>query len=465
MSTDSIVHTSEISPDSPLCRILAVSASLDRAVALIGRIQALNPSAPLPADADPAPPEQPEIESASAESSPPALGASTRIPWTLSNKYYSAAVHFAVHTVTGLSPHTVREAPAVLFVWGKGGAYKDHIARLAGDMRGAEPEVALAVRVASDGEKDEEQDDEEETDVDEFLSEHGFEFVDVSEEQSSRDEGPFGQDNPGLPRVLDALSTIMWPSMVASPSKTGLKNKRNWEWARGSLDNDDDPAPSPPLFHSRREEEMKELSHWLENEDPWRSAEDTVTSPIEVPSMEGWNESVAEEGKEGGFGFDDDFTVFVSAPPAEDESFDADAWDDEGDSAQGLQAHKLYNYSSLGSAQDLTQGAEEWASGSKRPEDEEDAELPTDAEVEAMSARIFGLPLEADEAGGDSGEYHMAPFDLSRVMSALEGMKAEIAGMTDEEERRKAAAQVALGLVYGLESDESANVDTLNRDA
>ena len=72
-------------------------------------------------------------------------------------------------------------------------AYKDHIARLAGDMRGAEPEVALAVRVAGDGEEEKEDDDEEETDVDEFLSEHGFEFVDVSEEQSSRDAGLFGQ--------------------------------------------------------------------------------------------------------------------------------------------------------------------------------------------------------------------------------------------------------------------------------
>jgi hypothetical protein len=61
---------------------------------------------------------------APAEIAPPTqrsgLGESTRIPWTLSNKYYSADVHFAAHTITGLSPHVVRNVPAVIFVWSKG---------------------------------------------------------------------------------------------------------------------------------------------------------------------------------------------------------------------------------------------------------------------------------------------------------------------------------------------------------
>jgi hypothetical protein len=38
----------------------------------------------------------------------------------LRNKYYSADVHFAAHTVTGLGAHAVRNVPAVLFVWAKG---------------------------------------------------------------------------------------------------------------------------------------------------------------------------------------------------------------------------------------------------------------------------------------------------------------------------------------------------------
>lgn len=58
--------------------------------------------------------------------------------------------------------------------------------------------------------------------------------------------------------------------------------------------------------------------------------------------------------------------------------------------------------------------------------------------------------LSLDSEDGDEPSF--APFDLSRVFSALQGMKAEIAGMEDEDERRRAAARVALGLVYGLEA-------------
>jgi len=43
-----------------------------------------------------------------------------KIPWTISNKYYSASVHFAAHTIHGLSPHHLQNAPAVIFVWAQG---------------------------------------------------------------------------------------------------------------------------------------------------------------------------------------------------------------------------------------------------------------------------------------------------------------------------------------------------------
>ena len=69
---------------------------------------------------------------------------------------------------------------------------------------------------------------------------------------------------------------------------------------------------------------------------------------------------------------------------------------------------------------------------------------------------VLDLP-EPDE--DDPDDYEMAPFDLSRVMSALQGMKEEIAGMENEDERRKAAAKVALGLVYGLEAERRGDGD------
>ncbi|KAJ7505230.1 hypothetical protein B0H11DRAFT_410676 [Mycena galericulata] len=518
------MSTGSISPglsDGPSCRILTVSASLSRAVDLVDRLRSLNPRTAGEASTSAIPP---AFTSDAATSIPetqpeqPTLGASTRIPWTLANKYYSAAVHFSAHTITGLSPHVVREAPAVVFVWPKGEAYKHHITRLAGDMRGAEPEVALAVRVAlsrspeSATEDEDEDGEEEDANVDEFLSGHGFEFVDASETgtpaEGEDEDGPFAQGIPGLPRVLDALSTIMWPSMVASSLKLGSKNrsKRDWEWARGSRDDEDGAAASPLgglLRGGSRDQEMRDLTRWLEDEDggedPWRTAADSavVESPTDsTPAFGSWEESVVgkeDEGKDGGFGFDDDFTVFVSAPPVsteEDDSFDRDDDDEE---PKGPGAHNLYRYSALGSALDLREGAgdgekdEDAVKGEENTakvggkedvededQDEEDEDLPTDAEIEAMSARIFGhppmptlgldaalnaVPLDAGAGAGGDSEYDMAPFDLSRVMSALERMKAEIAGMPDESERRKAAARVALGLVYGLEAD--AGVDEL----
>ncbi|EEB95952.1 hypothetical protein MPER_04996, partial [Moniliophthora perniciosa FA553] len=75
------------------------------------------------------------------------------IPWTISNKYYSADVHFL-------------------------------------DLQDIEPEVSLAVRLPGSSfepdkrpkaeAEDEEERTEGENDTDEFLSSHGFEFVDVT---------------------------------------------------------------------------------------------------------------------------------------------------------------------------------------------------------------------------------------------------------------------------------------------
>ncbi|KAJ7259534.1 hypothetical protein B0H12DRAFT_1108559 [Mycena haematopus] len=428
--------------DSSTCRILTVSSTLDRAVALVDRVRNLRESAPAPAPAAStsiSTPLQPPTQH-------PGLGESTRIPWTLSNKYYSADVHFAAHTVTGLAPHAVRNVPAVIFAWAKGEAYKHHVERLAGDMHGYEPEVALAVRVAANSAESEDKEDdpeEDEADIDEFLSSSGFEFIDASEETRSGEESGelFSQGIPGLPRVLDALSTIMWPSMQAKakPTTSGLprlaRRDDGFEWATQT--SQDDLSPIKKITRGRsgsREHEMEELARWLEEddagsrEDPWRSAAAVASSPTEIDAPESAK----------GFGFDDDFTVFVSAPPVqqvEDDSFELDSPIEERLGAPG--AGPLYL--SLGSGLDLRL---EDSVSEKATEDEAE-DLPTDAEIEAMSSRIFGDPMRAD----------MAAFDLSRVVSALEGMKAEIASMEDEGERRKAAARVALGLVYGLEAD------------
>ncbi|KAF5360370.1 hypothetical protein D9756_004916 [Leucocoprinus leucothites] len=148
-----------------------------------------------------------------------------KIPWTIENKYYSADVHFAVHPMRGLAPYLLQNIPAIIFVWASNEAYKHHVERISRDLGGHEPEVSLAVRVkASPDSVPEESAGEDEiaesnASIDEFVSRFGFEYVDATLDITDRrEERKYGEEDeldgiPNLPRVLDALSTIMWPSM------------------------------------------------------------------------------------------------------------------------------------------------------------------------------------------------------------------------------------------------------------
>ena len=98
--------------------------------------------------------------------------------------------------------------------------------------------------------------------------------------------------------------------------------------------------------------------------------------------------------------------------------------------------HSLGSHSDLG---DISQDVDD--------EEEEEEGMPSKSEIRESAQRIFG------HGSGEEDDFDLAPFDISQVMSALQGMKAEISHMDNEEERRKAAARIALGLVYGLEKD------------
>lgn len=166
--------------------------------------------------------------------------------------------------------------------------------------------------------------------------------------------------------------------------------------------------------------------------------------------------------------------------------------------------HTGMSYRSLGSVSDFGGGDDSMFVSGDAPDgadygalddgEEDDPDLPSRAEILETSRRIFGaaaftpapdasastgppiasqtqdstsgsaqrpiprpststdaadLSLDSEDGDGD-GDESFAAFDLSRVFSALQGMKDEIAGMENEDERRRAAARVALGLVYGL---------------
>ncbi|KIY46740.1 hypothetical protein FISHEDRAFT_60138 [Fistulina hepatica ATCC 64428] len=440
------------------CRILTISTHVDQAVDLANRIRHI---------------------SSGTSSSDTLITDTSAIPWTLSNKYYTADVHFSAHAIQGFSPHLLKEVPAVIFVWSHGEAYKHHIERMASDIERHGPEVCLAIRVPATQRaipnEDKDEGVEEDADIDDFLSSHGFEFIDAfSEPDTTRtDDLHASQGIPRLPRAVDALSTIMWPSMRQTRRTSVQPADELLHWA-DSMQNEEgeegylvDQTPSSAAAqHLRRQREMEALQRWLEED------EDSYNRPVlrqtvsSADKDDPWSvdsgQRTPDASSNNHHAFDDDFAAFVSASP--DDSFsDADDDDDDslnGDSEDGNKAKLPNQYHSLGSVSDINEYSERGTDEGDHVEDDNSL-LPSEDEVKTMSDRLFAgahagthrtQRTRVDEQDFE-GDYDMTPFDLSRVFSALQGMKEEIADMGDEEARRSAAAKVALGLVYGLDAE------------
>ena len=216
----------------------------------------------------------------------------------------------------------------------------------------------------------------------------------------------------GWSRVIEALQTIMWPSMQMKPTRPTHRSQLSMERTKQlgaeqatqeGLTKDADSANVGPG-------------------NPW---------PLSTAATTASNK------------FDDDFADFVSAPlpiakgeatSVSEETIMPSEHPPSSVSAPGEDGHEEAEF--------------------RTAEDEDykellDEDMPTTDEILLTSQRIFGQSLAAPEDEGAEGE--MGEFDLGSIMGALQSMKEEIAGITDEVEKRKAAARVALGLVWGLE--------------
>ena len=301
----------------------------------------------------------------------------------------------------------------------------------------------------------------------------------------------------------------MWPSMVQQPSKRatttgGVQRNPGDDYhtlvqlvGQKISGNDGD----------RLQRELQELERWLDEDTdadpggdddtvPWSTV---VTPGTLSPSSSGFLETSRPTTPKPGF--DDDFTSFVSAsspsiprlsfeglsssqrcPPLASTSFGSTFNFNSASSTPTLDDHGYIDmtrlapgesYKSLGSVSDFEDRDKdsidlERLSGSS---DKSDKVMPSRLEIAETSCKIFGtMPLSlspAQERGDTVADSVPSPgqevdvemmdadlerFDLQRVLGALQGLKEEIAGMPDEE-RRKAAARVALGLAYGLDSN------------
>ncbi|KAH7921756.1 hypothetical protein BV22DRAFT_1038237 [Leucogyrophana mollusca] len=486
------------------CSILTISSSRDHALNLLRRLL-----------------QKPELQLVEEE----------HVSWKITNKYYSADVHFQVQQLSAwsLAYEHLEDTPAAIFVWADGEPYRVLFQQLSQKLSEHEFEVALAVRIpgsrtassstsagsllTTEDEIEASQVTEDDQDVDAYFSEHGFEFVDIRDTDTigavSDSERRFDRDGAlGLPRVIDALSTIMWPSMVQNP--TGKKDRiHNFladdvgDDGLSTLINRRTSERGPIDRQDRMQRELEALERWLDegnsddssesdgihndqkaaNTDPWQLAPRPRDPSNSIPSKAG---------------FEDDFAAFVSAPSIStiafsspsssssvhetlpsfgSSSFSSTFSFDTASSTSGRSTPTLGEhddallapggipYKSLGSVSDFGDDLEENTRADSLMEgNDEEGDIPTRSEIAATSRRIFGsIPMSLSPTDDRSMRSHLPPTieetetvrpSPKNVLSTLQGLKEEISGMSDSKERRRAAAKVALGLVYGLHEDD-----------
>ena len=237
----------------------------------------------------------------------------------------------------------------------------------------------------------------------------------------------------------------MWPSMKTTMSMFGLRSGS--EWANQSEDitvSDFEPV-------TRHSQTFGELDTWLEPGDLTFEKDGTWAPPPSTLYNE--RDSVTFMASPTTLNditpfFDDDFTVFVSAP-SDDPTNGSSTPNDLAPMRTGG------SYVSLGSVSNLGESERTAVDGEYCIEENEG--IPSQDEIRATSDRIFGIvrgehptsALVADEIS--PADEDLTAFDLTRILSVLDGMKEEINGIESDAERREAAARVALGLVHGLE--------------
>lgn len=320
----------------------------------------------------------------------------------------------------------------------------------------------------------------------------------------------------GLPRVIDALSTIMWPSLVQSTRATQRTSRVGdlLDWATVESEADGDANVMRELTASQvevkeqMEREMDALESWLQEDTDEPDGRVDLEEPVESGDHDDpWSTAKAhgyeydihhDDGHT--VGFEDDFDEFVGAPMDVTYGYDRPTTS----SLASSVPHRAFTDNFAPVTKKVVTAEDDILDF----DDDEDPDLPSHAEVEEMSRRLFGsallappstshtwerlhsplvssdstdLPSDLPEQApptttdfgahrrsefsplGDDGvavdgheadDFEFEQFDFSKVLGALQGVKEEIAGMADEDERRKAAARVALGLVYGLRKED-----------
>jgi hypothetical protein len=443
--------------------------------------------------------------------------------------------------------------------------YAEHVFALQNGLARFEPEVALALALALALGHD--YDDPPEG-PDAFLADHSFEYID-GERTRTRTRHPemasaseengedVDDDVQGLSRVVDALSTIMWPTMVR-----GNSAKRETSELRPSLFDFDDAVllaegeeddeegtlaalieadaaeqGAPQTRASRMRREMEALERWLvedeelhkaefggagvddvddddedEDEDeghdgnapppsvqasaaldmhtpiddPWAASSNPTSTPTSSTALAPYSISITTPSS----GFDDDFSAFVSAPPAVSIAGDSaaaktttntstaspaftSAFEPIADARPSrlhtqtqllLPSHTGGSFRSIRSAvsemsmsdtgDDLLGGG---GGGYEALDDRSNSSLNFSPEHDDDADPSTSMGGGGQRSGDRAASLGDGPFDLPNILSALQTIREDVAGIEDEAERRATTARFASEFVFrsmGVDGDE-----------
>ncbi|KAI0252375.1 hypothetical protein BJV78DRAFT_1202454 [Lactifluus subvellereus] len=470
--------------EDPECRILVISASLDSARAAVKLIKAF-------------------------VGDPSELPSSNPIPWTIKNKYYSADVHFHLVEYAHWDPQLALRVPAVIFVWTRGQLYAEHVFALQGGIARFEPEVTLAISL---GNEPPHHDDPPEG-PDSFLADHGFEYIDGERTRppttttttdadhyrratsDDYDEDSDADAVQGLPRVVDALSTIMWPSMVRQRDSGKRRSQAPTQFDFDVLRTEEDTLAAlmeadaadhgvPQTRAGRVQKEMAAL------ERDARLAPILVPDIMHIPSGDPWvssNHNNNNSTPSTASGFDDDFAAFVSAPALPAVSVEssttvpapAPAATTSGSAIAtvtavavgGGHAHAFLDAPTLrpshtgGSYRSLrSSGAfdvddrvgyealdDDRSSFGFSPEHDDEHVFDDDDANPRRTSTASGSGGGGGQRGGERRlglDDSDVPFDLTNILSALHSVREDVAGIEDEAQRRATTARFASEFVF-----------------
>lgn len=286
--------------------------------------------------------------------------------------------------------------------------------------------------------------------IDAFFSEYNYEHIDAAEKHDDQEEpSKYGmyiyhplnfpafhieahKDLIGIARIVQALQTIMWPSLVRQSGK-GLRAPTSAQILSQLDDEEDDEREKILALFAAADGEIKEedlaaFESWLDKDDNYANA----NANADVNGSEDpWTPGPHPSGTSTAPGFEDDFADFVSAPRPSDGRASALSSVDDGFGSG-------FGFEPLGDDEDYTSSSP----STSHP-------ILDDGAPPSASNEDNTSPPEDAET--------LDKFDLSQVLSHLEAMKVQIAGIEDLDQRRRLAARVTLGIFGDLEGLDEAD--------